>query len=124
MGYETTKENPMKLITKAHEEKLLANHATLAGAFVKKTTDTDTPVVKLFDAFGQAYWLLTDMDEDGRAFGLCDLGMGFPELGYVDINELKELTKFGAPRIERDMYFTATKTVSEYMADAKEGVRP
>ena len=101
----------MKLITKAQEEKLLAKN-------------TDIPVVKLFDAFGQAYWLLTELDEDGNAFGLCDLGMGFPELGYVSINELKELTAFGAPAIERDLYFEATKTLSEYMADAKEGVRP
>ncbi len=101
----------MKLITKAQEEKLLTNK-------------TDKPVVKLFDAFGQAYWLLTEMDEEGRAFGLCDLGLGFPELGYVDVNELKELTLANVPRVERDAYFTATKTLTEYLAEAKEGVRP
>tara|TARA_R110002020_G_scaffold323100_2_gene538845 strand:- start:65 stop:370 length:306 start_codon:yes stop_codon:yes gene_type:complete len=101
----------MKLITKAQEEKLLTNK-------------TDKPVVKLFDAFGQAYWLLTEIDENGVAFGLCDLGLGFPELGYVDVNELKELTLVNVPRVERDAYFTATKTLTEYLAEAKEGVRP
>ena len=25
-----------------------------------------------------------------QAFGLCDLGMGFPELGYIDIGQLTE----------------------------------
>ena len=32
-----------------------------------------------------ATWLLTEIDPDDHdhAFGLCDLGQGFPELGYV-----------------------------------------
>jgi hypothetical protein len=41
------------------------------------------PVVKLFTPWGGANWLLTEIepDEPDLAFGLCDLGMGFPELG-------------------------------------------
>ena len=48
------------------------------------------PVVKLFNPVGGGTWLLSEMDEQGIAFGLCDLGMGEPELGYVAIQELEQ----------------------------------
>ncbi len=73
------------------------------------------PVVKLF--CGRATWLLTELDEDARLFGLCDLGMGFPELGYVSLAELESLNTF--PPLERDRYFTATKTISKYAEEAR-----
>ena len=39
---------------------------------------------------GAATWLLTELDEDGdQAFGLCDLGFGCPELGYVSLTEMR-----------------------------------
>jgi hypothetical protein len=43
------------------------------------------PVVKLFTPGAGAAWLLTELDPDDPdiAFGLCDLGLGFPELGSV-----------------------------------------
>lgn len=47
------------------------------------------------------------------AFGLCDLGLGWPELGHVD------LTKLGLP-IERDLHFEADKTISAYADEARE----
>lgn len=48
------------------------------------------PVVKLFTPDGAATWLLAELDPDDSniAFGLCDLGMGFPELGCVRLSEL------------------------------------
>jgi len=47
------------------------------------------PVVKLFTADGNATWLLTELNPDrDLAFGLCDLGLGEPELGYVSLHEL------------------------------------
>ena len=49
------------------------------------------------------------------AFGLCDLGLGFPELGYVDVNDLIKTLGW---RLERDMHFTADKTLSEYATAA------
>jgi hypothetical protein len=38
------------------------------------------PVVKLFTPDAGTTWLLTEIDPDDpdRAFGLCDLGSGFP----------------------------------------------
>ncbi len=48
------------------------------------------PVLKFYTPLGGCVWLLTELDpKDFRtAFGLCDVGMGAPELGYVDFNEL------------------------------------
>jgi hypothetical protein len=49
--------------------------------------------VKLFAPDGNATWLLTEIDPDDgdRAFGLCDLGLGEPELGYVSLAELESV---------------------------------
>ena len=46
------------------------------------------PVVHLYLTESRHQWLLTEIDDDDVAFGLCDLGMGFPELGYVDLREV------------------------------------
>jgi len=79
------------------------------------------PVVKLFNPSGAATWLLTEIDphDTDLAFGLCDLGMGFPELGYVSLSEIAGVkTVLGIP-IERDESFRATKTLSAYADEAR-----
>jgi len=66
-----------------------------------------------------ATWLLTELDPDEptRAFGLCDLGMGFPELGYVDLDELAQVKRMGLG-VERDRYFSTEIPLSKYAAEA------
>lgn len=79
------------------------------------------PAVKLFTPDGSATWLLTEVDPDDpdRLFGLCDLGLGFPELGYVSLQELIQLRgRLGLP-VERDNYFVADKPLSAYAEDAR-----
>lgn len=79
------------------------------------------PVVKLFTPDAGATWLLTeiDPDDDDHAFGLCDLGLGFPELGYVSLAELATLRgRLGLP-VERDLHFKADKTISAYAREAR-----
>ena len=77
------------------------------------------PVVKLFTPDAQATWLLTEIDADGLSFGLCDLGMGEPELGYVSLIELRTVRgKLGLP-IERDLHFEADKPISAYADEAR-----
>jgi hypothetical protein len=80
------------------------------------------PVVKLFTPDAAATWLLTecDPDEPDRLFGLCDLGLGYPELGFVNLSEIMEVRgRLGLP-VERDLHFVANKPLSAYTAAAQE----
>jgi hypothetical protein len=77
--------------------------------------------VKLFTPDAGATWLLTEIDPEDPdiAFGLCDLGMGFPELGNVSLSELAAIRgKLGLP-VERDLHFKAKKKLSEYADEAR-----
>lgn len=109
----------MQLITKAIEKRLRKNGEAQAerdGANVEAK-----PVVKFFTPDAQATWLITEVDPDDpdRLFGLCDLGLGFPELGYVSLHELQTIRgRFGL-HVERDQWFTPTKTLLEYAAEAR-----
>lgn len=82
------------------------------------------PVVKLFTPDGAATWLITEAypeGEDVRLFGLCDLGMGCPELGYLMLSEIEGVHgKFGLP-VERDLYFKAEHRLSTYAENARRG---
>ena len=106
----------MKILTKDIRAKLIKNRELMADPSYDANGDT-TPVVKLFVCVGgNATWLLSDMEEGGLAFGLCDLGLGFPELGYVDVNELEAELGW---RLERDMHWTPTKSLREYANEAR-----
>lgn len=78
------------------------------------------PVVKLFTPDAGATWLLTELDpKTDVGFGLCDMGWGQPELGYVGIEEICEAVgALGLP-IERDLHFEAQGTLSEYAEAAR-----
>ena len=72
------------------------------------------PVVKLFTPDAGATWLLTQIDPDApdHAYGLCDLGLGCPETGWVSLAELVALRgPLGLP-VERDLYFRPEKRLS------------
>lgn len=65
-------------------------------------TCRDTPVVHLFMVDAAAHWFVSEKDtskpDDIRYFGLCDLGLGFPELGWIDRHSLMSVTgKYGLP---------------------------
>jgi hypothetical protein len=80
------------------------------------------PVVKLFTPGGPATWLISESDPDypDRLFGLCDLGLGSPELGYVSLSEIRAATqRFGIP-VERDMHFVTDKPLSVFASEARE----
>lgn len=103
----------MKLLTNDIETRLLANG---------RNRDQDhPPVVKIFNPCGSATWLLSEIDPgDARiAFGLCDLGMGCPELGSVSLDDLQSfrnnLTGLG---LERDRFFKATAPMTAYVKAA------
>ena len=110
----------MTFITKALTEQLLANGRAQRAAMDNGDDAIDfKPVVKLFTPDAQCTWLLTELGLDDIAFGLCDLGMGSPELGYVCMRELREFRgPLGLP-IERDLHFEADKTISAYADEAR-----
>src|SRR6202167_4189488 len=112
----------MTLFTKAQTEQLLANCQAQIIRMDLGEADIDfKPVVKLFTPDAQCTWLLTELDpDDGLAFGLCDLGLGCPELGYVSLIELQSVRgKLGLP-IERDLHFEADKAISAYAEEARQ----
>ena len=104
----------MKLITEEIKTKLASN---------KGDANVDKPYLKLFSPTGSATWLITEIVDEDTLFGLCDLGMGFPELGYVSLQELESVELPFGLKIERDMYFTPDKTLKEYASVAREHSR-
>jgi hypothetical protein len=96
----------MTLFTSAQRRKLLENGRAQRDAIDRQDQVLDfEPVVKLFTADGNATWLLTELNPDDLAFGLCDLGLGEPELGYVSLAELTAPRgPLGLP-LECDLHF-------------------
>ena len=106
-----------KLITDEQRAPLLAN----GRQSLEHEGFDPTPVVKLFTPDAGATWLLTEIDPDehDHAFGLCDLGHGFPEMGWVSLAELTSVRgQLGLP-VERDLHFTAETRLSGYAREAR-----
>ena len=112
----------MKLITKE-----IMNKLKKAGAEPVPVTATGNdikPWLKLFNPAGAQTWLIAAISEDeDTMYGLCDLGMGFPELGYVSLQELKSLDLPFGLTIERDKFFEPAKTLAEYAEIARANQR-
>ena len=116
----------MRLLTKTLFAKLVENGHRQAAVKGTEAEIDFKPVVKLFDPCGAGTWLLTEIDPEDHdiAFGLCDLGMGCPELGNVSLSELANLRRAaGVLGIERDLYFKADKTLSAYATEASANMR-
>ncbi|MFT3941564.1 DUF2958 domain-containing protein [Rhodopseudomonas sp.] len=116
----------MLLLTQEQNTRLRANGQFNATRTSEGKPEMDfMPVVKLFCPWTGATWLLTELDPEDPdiAFGLCDLGLGFPELGSVRISELEAVRGPGGLRVERDLYFRADKTLSAYADEARRNER-
>ncbi|MDD2760667.1 MAG: DUF2958 domain-containing protein [Methylomonas sp.] len=111
----------MKLLTQEIMDKLVANGTRQAPVKGTPQEIDFQPVVKLFTPDAGCTWLLTEIDPDNPdiAFGLCDLGFGFPELGYVSLTEIGELRGLAGLPVERDRFFKANKTLSQYADEAR-----
>jgi len=108
-------------LTQEQFESLLAN-GRMARAFQEKNQHFDPlPVVKLFTPDAGATWLLTEIDPDAPdlAFGLCDLGMGFPELGLVSLTALGDVRGLMNLPIQHDPHFQATQPLSAYARESR-----
>jgi hypothetical protein len=106
----------MALITDEQRRQLLTNGKAAAGG---KRGDLH-PVVKLFTPDAHATWLLTELDpEDGDTdYGLCDVGLGAPELTHVKLSNLNAIRGPNKLPVQRDLHFKPTRRLSEYAARA------
>lgn len=81
------------------------------------------PVVRLFLSNTSCTWLISEMyaNRPGIAFGLCDLGFGFPELGYCDLFEMEDAEDPAAGiKLTRDEEFKGEYPMSAYQSAARE----
>lgn len=73
--------------------------------------------VHFFNPCGVGDWWITEGSREGDdfiMFGLCDLG--FPELGYVSLNELESVRGPFGLGIKRDLHWTP-KTLRDVRPD-------
>jgi len=106
-----------KLILKKQMDKLRDN-----GLKSDRTGDGSNhyPVVKFFNPDAAATWLISEIGPDGDAmFGLCDLGHGTPELGYISLTELESVRGPLGFKVERDIHFEASGTMKQYTDAAR-----
>lgn len=83
------------------DPKTFTNLEALPALYATDGTKGDRPAVKLFDAAGQAFWVIWEYNaETKEGFGYADLGLGFPELGYINVAEIETL----GIRIEQDIW--------------------
>ncbi len=105
----------MKLLLKEQRKRLVANHNANQERLNGGEEHDFFPVVKLFTPWSNCTWLLSELDpETNIAFGLCDLGMGSPELGSVSLAEIQSIQGPVGLRIERDMHWEANHRLSKY----------
>ena len=96
---------------------LIANHSEQLPHRGKRSERNFMPACRLFNPTGPGTWLITECDEDGLAFGLCDVG--YPELGYISMQELAEFNGLGGLGIEEDLHWRPTKTLNQYAEEAR-----
>ena len=76
-------------------------------------SDPPTARWKFFNPCGAHTWFISEAEEvilmdgtpDLQMFGWCDMGTGFPELGYVMLSELASIDGPLGLGIERDIFF-------------------
>ena len=101
-------------------QQLINNHVEQVPLKGTRRERDFPPVCKLFLPWTNSTWLLTELDpDDGLAFGLADLGMGQPELGYISLDEIYEVQGPAGLRVEQDIHFKASKALSQYATQAR-----
>ena len=100
-------------------DRLIRQHReSEAAARAGRDSPDHRPAARLFTPDARAVWLLSELDPDtGIAYGLCDPGLGYPELGYVSLGELEALA--GPTGLETDLHFEAEHTLSGYAERAR-----
>jgi len=116
------KTDALELLTADIKTRLLENGRQNAARIAEDGNTIDFhPVVKLFTPDAACTWLLSEIDPENPdlAFGLCDLGMGYPELGAVSLSEITALRGILGLPVERDLHFEAEKSLRAYADEAR-----
>lgn len=91
---------------------------TIGATAQLKSTDVKVPL-KLFNPCGSQSWFITEYDPTTQeAFGYVT-GMGFDELGYIDMNELLTLRLPLGMKIERDIHWNMNNTLEQVINKEK-----
>jgi len=77
-------------------------------------TQTEQPIANC-----QAQIVCLDAGEADIDFGLCDLGMGTPDLRFVCMREIREQRGPLGLSVESELHFDADKIFSAYAEDAR-----
>lgn len=107
----------MDLVTPAQRLRLLANGRVQA----RETLLLRAPVLKLFTPDAAGTWLISALDpaDPVRAWGLCDVGLGSPEVGWVSLADLERLRgPLGFP-VRRDDAFRPNASLGAYADEAR-----
>ena len=100
-----------KLIRPEDVQRLVMNREEQAPVQGTKNERDFEPIVKLHIPGTYCLWLLTELDEDYMAFGLCQIQMA--ELGSVWLPELIDLDIQGL-RVVQDTDFKPTTSLRGY----------
>ena len=92
-------------------ETLVSNHQRQRPVQGTKAEIDFMPVVLLRLPATDCWWMLTELDTDGVAFGLCQIFVA--ELGSVWLPELEELDFHGL-RVQQDLSWQPRMTLSQY----------
>lgn len=105
----------MNFLTLEQQAQLLKN-----GSAEEKNKD-HFPVVRLFTPDAAASWLITRLSPTlpGLAYGLCDLGLGVPEMGSVALEDLATVRGSKGLPVKRDESFLGRFPISIYAAAAR-----
>lgn len=79
------------------------------------------PILKLFTPDAAGTWLISAIDpaDEDRAWGLCDVGAGSPEFGWVSISVLMKMRgPLGRP-VCRDEAFRPNASLGAYAEEAR-----
>lgn len=106
---------PMDLIPTELRDRLLANGAEITEV------DDHAPLVKLFTPDADACWLISELEPEDPdiGFGLCDLGLGSPELGYFRLSEIQSIRDPCGLPVSRDLEFATQLPLSVYAHAAR-----
>jgi len=58
---------------------------------------------------------MSDPSDGDTAWGLVDLGIGMPALGTIKLSDLSVIVGSQNRSVRRDLYFRATRPLSEYV---------